>query len=317
LLKHSDLIKGTILKLPYNFFGTYLREKYGFRVLKLPINADLSCPNRNGTLSNDGCVFCSDDGSAAPTASGTAGIREQMEAARKSFRRSEQVTGYIAYFQAYTNTYDTTENLKKVYDEAVKGDDIVGLMVGTRPDCVSDEVLDLLASYDRPGFEIWLEIGMQSMHNRSLQYLNRHHDHHSTRDAAGRAADRGLNVCVHIILGIPGETWKDMMDTADEVASMPVKGVKFHHLHVIKNTKLEELFNKEQFKTLSLKEYSSIVCDFIERLRPDIIIHRLMGDREESTLVAPLWGIHKGTVLNSIESEFERRGSWQGILYCE
>jgi radical SAM protein (TIGR01212 family) len=238
-----------------------------------------------------------------------------MKAARESFRRSEQTTRYIAYFQAYTNTYDSCENLKKLYDEAVSGEDIVGLMVGTRPDCVSDEVLDLLASYDRNGLEVWLEIGMQSMHEKSLHYLNRHHDHNSTRNSVRRAAERGLKVCVHLILGIPGESWKDIMETADEVSLMPVKGVKFHHLHVIQNTELEILYNKKKFNTLSLKEYTSIVCDFIERLRPDIIVHRLMGDREEKTLIAPLWGLHKGTVLNSIESEFEKRGTYQGILF--
>ncbi len=302
---------------PYRFFGTYLREKYGYRVLKLSINADLSCPNRDGTLSSDGCIFCSSDGSASPTALGTAGIRKQMNAARESFRRSEQETRYIAYFQAYTNTYGTCENLKKLYDEAVSGEDIMGLMVGTRPDCINDDVLDLLASYDRPGFEVWLEIGMQSMHNKSLDYLNRHHRHESTLDAVKRASERNLKVCVHIILGIPGETWKEMMETAGEVSSMPVQGVKFHHLHVIRNTELERIYNENKFKTLSLKEYTSTVCDFVERLRPDIIVHRLMGDREESTLVAPLWGLHKGTVLNSIESEFERRGSYQGMLFRE
>ncbi len=302
---------------PYLFFGNYLREKYGCRVLKLTINADLSCPNRDGTLGSDGCIFCSRDGSASPTAVETAGIREQMDTARESFRRSQQETRYIAYFQAYTNTYGNSENLKKLYDEAVSGEDIIGLMVGTRPDCVSDDVLDLLSSYDRPGFEVWLEIGMQSMHNRSLEYLKRRHDHNSTLDSVKRAAERGINVCVHIILGIPGEEWRDMMETAEEVASMPVKGVKFHHLHVIRDTELERIHARGMFTPLSLKEYTSTVCDFIERLRPDITIHRLMGDREEKTLVAPLWGLHKGTVLNSIDSEFAKRGSYQGILFRE
>lgn len=303
------------MKPSYRFFGNYLREKYGCRVLKLSINANLSCPNRNGTLSNAGCVFCSSDGSASPATAGTAGIREQMDTARESFKRSVQKTRYIAYFQAYTNTYDTCKNLKKLYDEAVSDNNIVGLMVGTRPDCVSDEVLDLLSSYKRPGFETWLEIGMQSMHNKSLDYLNRKHDHNSTLDAVKRAAKRDLNVCVHIILGIPGETWNDIMESANEVSSMPVKGVKFHHLHIIRNTQLEKLYDEKKFNTLTLKEYTSIICDFIERLRPDIIIHRLMGDREENTLVAPLWGLQKGTVLNSINTEFERRGTYQGILF--
>ncbi len=302
---------------PYLFFGDHLRKKYGRRVLKLPVNANLSCPNRDGTLSSKGCIFCSDDGSASPTTSGINDISEQMKYAKENFKRSSRETDYIAYFQAYTNTNASIEDLKKLYDSAIGQDHIMGLMIGTRPDCLPDNILDLIASYKRDNFELWLEIGMQTIHEKSLEFLNRHHNHQSTRYAVERAAKKGIPICLHIILGIPGESWEDMMDTAQEAASMPIRGVKFHHLHVIKGTKLEYLYNKGSIKLLSLKEYTSILCDFIERLRPDIIIHRLTGDREESTLIAPLWGLHKGTVLKSIDDEFERRGTYQGFLYTE
>jgi len=299
---------------PLNLFGDYLWAEYNCRVLKLPINAGLSCPNRDGTFGTSGCTFCAEDGSAAPTTGSSPSIIEQMRFARSSFKRSDAETRYIAYFQAYTNTHAPVPVLRSLYDSALSDKDIIGLMIGTRPDCLPDDVLDLIASYRKKDFELWLEIGMQTMHNRSLDYLNRRHSHGSTVDAVMRAARKQIPVCVHVILGIPGESWQDMMDTAEEISSMPVMGVKIHHMHVIRGTRLEELYNRGDFKTLSLREYVSCVCDFIERLRPDIILHRLMGDRESGTLVSPLWSLRKGTVIQSIEDEFKRRGTFQGFM---
>lgn len=300
---------------PYNFFGDHLFSRFGTRVLKLPLDARLGCPNRDGTLDDGGCVFCSADGSASPSSGTTEGILDQMESAISGFRRADQDTRYIAYFQAYTNTYAPVDILKRLYDTAISREGLVGLMIGTRPDCLGDEVLDLIQGYHREGFELWIEIGMQTMHDASLLFLNRHHTHHDTRDAVLRAARRGIDICLHIILGIPGESWDDMMATAGEISSLPVRGVKLHHLHVIRDTKLEEIYREGRMRVMEFEDYVSTVCDFLERLRPDILIHRLHGDREESTLVAPLWGLHKGTVQKAIEDEFRRRGSFQGFLF--
>ncbi len=300
---------------PYNFFGDILWDTYKCRVLKLPINAGLTCPNRDGTLDVSGCIFCSEEGSASPTASGTDDIIEQMEIARKNFKRADALTRYIAYFQAFTNTRAPVDELKKLYDHAISKPDVIGLMIGTRPDCLPDEVLDLIASYKKENFELMLELGVQTVHDKSLEFLRRHHDYASSRDAIMRSADRGIPVCAHVILGIPGETWEDMMATSDSLAALPVAGVKIHHLHVIKDTPLESLYRDERINLLSLKEYTSTLCDFIERLRPDMIIHRLHGDREEKTLIAPAWGMHKGTVIKTIEDEFIRRGTRQGFLW--
>ncbi|HOT44736.1 MAG TPA: TIGR01212 family radical SAM protein [Spirochaetota bacterium] len=300
---------------PYHSFSDYLRNKYNCRVLKIPINAGLSCPNRDGTAGRDGCIFCSADGSASPGMTPGSPIGEQMDLAKKAFKRSDKSTRYIAYFQAFTNTYGPPSLLKGLYDRAVGRDDVVGIMIGTRPDCVPDETLDIIASYLRPGFEVWLEIGMQSSHDKSLEFLRRGHINDVTVDAVRRAALRGIPVCVHLILGIPGESWQDMMATAAALRALPVRGIKFHHLHVISGTTLEGMFRAGLMKPLSMNEYVSAVCDFIERVSPDILIHRLMGDREENTLVAPRWGLHKGTVIKAIEDEFLRRGSFQGILY--
>jgi radical SAM protein (TIGR01212 family) len=300
---------------PYYFFGDYLRYKYKARVLKLPINAGFSCPNRDGTISHEGCVFCSEDGSASPTAADISDIREQMGNAKKSFKRVDSATRFIAYFQAFTNTYAPPEELKQLYDTALSVDDVIGLMIATRPDCISDEVLSLLKKYQGENFELWLEIGMQSIHDKSLKYLKRGHTHKTTRDSIIRAADSGIPVCVHVILGIPDESWSDMMQTAQEISSLPIKGVKFHHLHVIKGTTLETHYRENKIPIIPFKEYISTICDFIERLRPDILIHRLLGDRDERTLIAPQWGLHKGTVIKAIEDELARRGTFQGFLY--
>ncbi len=298
---------------PYYFFGDYLYHKFNAKILKLSINANLGCPNRDGTIGTSGCIFCS-EGSASPTAAGRRSIHQQMQAAIEGFNRGVYTPKYIAYFQAFTNTYAPVEVLKKLYDTAIEYNDVVGLMIGSRPDCLTDDVLDLITSYNKSNFELWLEIGMQSMHDKSLQYLNRGHTHAQTVDAIKRAAQRHIPVCVHVILGIPGESWDDMMATAFEISRLPIHGVKIHHLHVIKDTALEALYNKGEVQLLTFKQYVSYVSDFIERLRGDIIIHRLLGDQPKDMLIAPAWGLHKGTVLKAIEDELLRRGTYQGFL---
>jgi len=281
-------------------------------VLKLPISAGLPCPNRIGA---EGCLFCAPDGAASPSACRSADIREQMRIAREGFRRSDSETRYIAYFQAYTNTNAPVDVLRTLYDDALCEPDVIGLMIATRPDCLSDSTLDLIASYAKEGFELWLEIGMQTMHERGLVRLNRGHTHAQTREAIAGAAARGIPVCVHLILGIPGEDWSDMMDTAAETSSLPVHGVKIHHLHVIAGTRLEEHYREGHVHLFSFNEYVSTACDFLERLRKDILIHRVLGDRPRDMLVAPEWGLHKGTVHRAIDEEFRRRGTRQGFLY--
>ncbi|MBN2038473.1 MAG: TIGR01212 family radical SAM protein [Spirochaetes bacterium] len=298
---------------PYYFFGDYLWSKYGCRVLKLPVDAGFTCPNRDGSISSKGCIFCS-EGSASPTVFISSDIKEQMRNARNSFRRSDAETKYIAYFQAFTNTYAETNVLEELYSTAVSEQDITGLMIATRPDCLPEDVVNLISSFNRENFELHLEIGMQSIHERSLDFLNRGHTYKDTRDAILRAAEKNISVCVHVILGIPGESWRDMMDTAEEISSLPVTGVKIHHLHVIKDTILEKYYNEGKVPVMEFREYISIVCDFLERLRPDILIHRLIGDVNIKALVAPMWANHKGTVLQAIEDEFVQRCTIQGFL---
>jgi radical SAM protein (TIGR01212 family) len=299
---------------PYNFFGDYLESKYGCRVFKLPIDAGLGCPNRDGTVSHGGCIFCSEEGSASPTSLTSEVIIDQMRTAVTSFSRSFKDSRYIAYFQAFSNTYASTDILRKLYDTALSFPDIVGLMIGTRPDCIDSEKAALIASYRHSNFELWIEIGMQSMHNKSLSFLNRGHTHDETRHAIDICAKSGIDVCLHVILGIPGESWDDMMRTADEISILPVRGIKIHHLHVIRNTPLADLYAQHKISMLTHEEYVSTLCDFLERIRSDILVHRIIGDREKSSLIAPQWGMLKGTVQKSIDAEFSFRGSWQGFL---
>lgn len=298
---------------PYNFFGDYLREKYGFRLFKLPVNANLGCPNRSAGRP---CIFCSESGSASPSATTPDDIHKQMLRARESFVRTDVKTKYIAYFQAYTNTYSDVDTLKSMYDQAVNFPDVQGLMIGTRPDCLNEETVQLISSYKNDDFELWVEIGMQSCHNNSLDYLHRCHTHEDTVASLKLLDNYGISSCVHIILGIPGESWVDMMTTANMLSSLPVNGVKIHHLHVLKKTELEKLYHKGEVPLLSISRYSSLICDFLERIPPDILVHRLSGDALEDQIIAPRWGLEKGTVQKTIEQEFYRRGSWQGFL-CE
>lgn len=315
---HSDLLFFWKAHLnyfgkPYLFFGDYLREKYSYRILKLAINSGLGCPNRN-VQNPYGCIFCGEFGSASVTSDAKQSISSQMRSARDAFSRSGVATKYIAYFQAYTNTMADTARLRKLYDEALLYPDVIGLMIGTRPDMCPEPVCDLLEEYSQRCEEFWVELGIQSMHDRSLDYLRRGHNAAQSIEAVRNLAARDIDVCAHVILGIPGESWKDMMESADILSTLPIHGIKLHHLHILKGTLLEIMHRETPVKLLGLDEYISIAADFIERLRDDIIIHRIAADAPLDQLVAPKWCTLKGTIQQSLHDEFQRRSSWQGFL---
>jgi uncharacterized protein len=239
-----------------------------------------------------------------------------MRAARDGMELKDRPTRFIAYLQAYTNTYAPLAELKKIYDEAVGfSPDVIGLMIGTRPDCITEEIAGLIASYARPGFELWVELGVQSVHDRSLAFLNRRHSHADSLRAIELLSRHGIAVCAHLILGIPGETWRDMMATAEAMNDRRIAGVKLHHLHVISGTRLAVMMRESPFALMECGEYVSTVCDMLERFRPSLLIHRLAADRAGDTLLAPRWGMHKGTVQRAIADELERRESYQGMLF--
>jgi radical SAM protein (TIGR01212 family) len=295
----------------YNAFSDELKRVFGCRVQRISLDAGFSCPNRDGTLNTKGCIFCGGHGSGSYGILRNLSIAGQIEDGKEIMRRKYKAERFIAYFQAYSNTHALPERLRLLYAEALSVSDVVGLIIATRPDCLSDEVLEILSELNRQTY-LWLELGIQSIHNRSLALVNRHHDHVCSVDAIQRSTSRGLRVCAHIILGLPGESRAEMLRAADELNRLGVDGVKLHLLHVMKGTELAEMYGRGEVKVMDRDEYVAVVCDFLELLDPRILIHRLTGDGGHDNLVAPLWSLKKFEVLNLIDAELERRGARQG-----
>lgn len=291
----------------YNQYSQYLQDIFGCKVYKITIDAGFSCPNRDGKISTKGCIFCDEGGSfsQAPPS-----IEANIERLKKRFKAEK----FISYFQAFSNTYAPVEKLKPLYDSAVAHPDIIGLSIGTRPDCVDEEKLDLIASYKDNDRMVWIEYGLQTVHNKTLDFINRGHSFEDFVKAVEWTKARDINTCAHVIIGLPGETRDDILETARTIAKLGVDGVKIHLLCVMKNTELERLYNKGEISLLSPDEYVSIVCDFLELLPPSVTIHRLAGNGLKELLVAPQWLNEKFKVLNMIDRELDRRGSYQGSV---
>ncbi len=298
----------------FNLYSTYLKQRFGGRVHKISVDAGFGCPNREGGRETHGCLFCDPGGSGAVGIERGLPIAEQLERAKELMRRKYRAKWFIAYFQPFSNTFAPVERLRQCYDQALAVEDVVGLSVGTRPDCLPVETLDLLADYHRQTY-FWLELGLQTIHNKTLDFLQRGHDYQCFLDAYRQAKERGLRVCVHLILGLPGESREEILATAEEMARLKVDGVKLHLLHVLEGTPLGELYKQGQVPMLEMQEYVELAVDFIERLPPETLIQRLTGDGPREILLAPLWSMNKWEVLNAIDDELERRGSLQGDKY--
>lgn len=294
----------------YNQFSEYLKQKFGAKVYKLTLDAGFSCPNRDGTISSGGCIFCDDGGSFARTHSNKLSVEEQVKAAIEYVSGRFNATKYMSYFQAYSNTYKPVEELKLIYNAALTHPDIVGLSIGTRPDCVDDEKLDLIASYTDK-YYTWVEYGLQSIHNKTLKRINRGHDYECFLKAYEKTKARGINVCAHVILGM-WETHDEMMETAKELARLKVDGVKLHLLCALEGTQFTQMYERGEIEFMSMDEYVQLVCDFLEYLPPETTIHRLAGNGYRDALVAPDWLGAKFDTLNKIDHEFIMRNSWQG-----
>jgi uncharacterized protein len=297
----------------YRAFSEELKQIFGCKVQRISVDAGFTCPNRDGSLDSAGCLFCGGKGSGSFGIKPMLSVAEQLEDGKEVMLRKYRARKFIAYFQAYSNTYAPLDRLCQVYSEALAVNDVVGLIIATRPDCLSDDILDYLMELHNRSY-LWLEIGVQSIHNKSLEFLKRGHDYACTIDAIRRAKQRGLRVCAHIILGIPGETTEEMLASAEELNRLGVDGVKLHLLHVMKGTELEQLYHQGGISLLDRDSYAGLVCDYLERLKPDITVHRLTGDGGHDNLVAPLWSLKKFEVLNLIDSVLKERGSCQGSL---
>jgi len=296
----------------YMRFTDHLRHTFGCRVHKVSLDAGFTCPNRDGTVAVGGCIYCN-NASFSP-GNRRLSVTAQLEQGKRFLRQRYGAQKFIAYFQAYTNTYGDVHRLRDLYDEALAGEDIVGLAIGTRPDCVPDTVLDLLADYAARTY-LWLELGLESGYDQTLVFLNRGHTVAAFDDAVRRAQQRHLRLCAHVIVGLPGESSADILATARYLAALRLDAVKLHHLHVVRHTVLERLYHQGKVPLLSLEDYATLVVDCLEVLSSDMIIMRLMGDAPREMLVAPTWSLDKRTALRRIELELERRDTYQGKRY--
>ena len=299
----------------YKIFSEELKRVFGCRVQRISVDAGFSCPNRDGTVGSGGCIYCGGAGSGSFGIVRGASVSEQLEHGKEVMVRKYKAQRFIAYFQAYSNTYAPPEVLRALYDEALAVTDVVGLIVGTRPDCLPPEILELLVEYHHRTY-FWLELGMQSPHDRTLKSIRRGHDSAAFMAASKKVKALGLRLCVHVILGLPGESREEMLETPAILNDLGVDGVKIHLLHVSRGTELAGMYERGEVRLLERDEYVWLVCDFLERLHPRILIHRLTGDGGKD-LIAPLWSAAKFEVLNAIDDEMKRRGTRQGRIRAE
>ena len=285
-----------------NTFGQSMLCRYGERVHKIAIDAGFTCPNRDGSIGRGGCTFCNNV-SFSPHGRKPLSIAEQIESGRRVIRKRTGAKKYLAYFQAYTNTYADVEELARLYDQALGEPDVIGLDVGTRPDCVPDKVLDLLAEYQQQGNEVWLELGLQSAHDETLERVNRGHGFAEYQNAVLRARERGIKVCTHLILGLPGESRRHYMTSLQRVLELGVDGLKFHPLHVVKGTALANEWRRGEYHSLTMADYVANVVELIRHTPAKVVFHRLTGTASENILLAPIWCAKKWQVLNSITAE--------------
>ena len=298
----------------YNQFSAYLKNKFGVRVYKITLDAGFSCPNRDGKISTGGCIFCDEGGSFSQAHSNLLSVEDQVQEGIKTLTARFKAEKFMSYFQAFSNTYKPVGELKKIYDSSLCDDKIVGLSIGTRPDCVDDEKLKLISEY-KDDYYTWIEYGLQSIHDKTLKRINRGHDYDCFLKAYEKTKEYGINVCVHVIFGL-WETHDEIMQTAEELARLKVDGVKIHMLCALENTKLADMYRNGEIDFMSEDEYIQTVCDFLEYLPPDMTIHRLAGNGFSKTLIEPKWLGKKMDCLNKIDRTFLQRNSCQGSKYC-
>ena len=277
------------------------------------IDAGFTCPNRDGGKGVGGCTFCDVAGSGSSLIVNGLSVQEQVHHAIEQMQR-QHVKKFIAYFQAFTNTYAPVEKLRELYSAAIDHPDIVGLSIGTRPDCLSEAVLDLLQEFQQKT-KVWIEYGLQSRHNATLQRLNRGHTAEEFEDSVLRTKERGLPVTAHLILGLPHETAEMMMESAQLIIDLNPHGIKIHNLYLEEGMAMTEEWRRGEFQMMEKKDYIKLVCDILEKLPPEMIVERLCGEPDPRRAVAPDWALHKAPLLQEIEQELERRNSWQGKCY--
>lgn len=296
---------------PYHSLDYMLRETFGEKVYKVTLNGGMSCPNRDGKLGSRGCIFCSAGGSGDFAADAELSVTEQIGSQIRDLCAKRPIHKYIAYFQAYTNTYAPTEYLRKIFSEAIAHPSVVALSIGTRPDCLGGDVLELLSELNQIK-PVWVELGLQTIHEHTAAYIRRGYPLSCFEEAVRNLRDRQIQVIVHTILGLPGESGEDILETMNYLNRHDIQGIKLQLLHVLKGTDLAEDYLAGKFRVYEREEYLNLLIECLEHLDPSIVIHRMTGDGPEKLLIAPLWTSRKREVLNLLHHEMKVRGSWQG-----
>ncbi len=297
----------------YNQFSAYLKNRFGAKVYKITIDAGFSCPNRDGTISKGGCIFCDDSGSFSQAHSNLLSVEKQVNEGIKTLSARFKAQKFMSYFQAYTNTYKPVDELEKIYKSSLCHPDVVGISIGTRPDCVDEDKLNLISDISKD-YYTWVEYGLQSSHDKTLLKINRGHDYECFLRAYEKTKEKGINVCVHVILGL-WETRDEILQTAQRLADLKIDGIKIHMLCALQGTKLAQMYENKEIDFMSEDEYVSLVCDFLEILPPETTIHRLAGNGFRKTLIVPRWLGAKLDCLNKIDAEFLKRNTYQGSKF--
>ncbi|PKP17717.1 MAG: TIGR01212 family radical SAM protein [Bacteroidetes bacterium HGW-Bacteroidetes-21] len=301
----------------YNDYSSYIKTKFGQRVQKISVNAGFTCPNRDGSKGRGGCIYCDNTTFNPAYSSATKSISQQLLEGIAFFKEKYPIQEYIAYFQSYSNTYASVDVLKKLFDEAIATPGIIGLAIATRPDCINKEIIDLLSDYAKKLFVV-VEFGIESTLNKTLQTINRCHTWEESKTAIKMTATAGIPVCVHVILGLPGEINNDFILHAQRISELPVHFIKLHQLQVIKNTTLADyyLLNPDKYRTYTVDEYASIVCEFLEYLSPKIVVERFTSESPPEKVIAPKWGRLKNfEVTEIIRKKLDELGTFQGRLW--
>lgn len=303
-------------KHPFYSANDYYKEIFGEKLIKLAIDGGFTCPNRDGTLSSKGCIFCSGKGSGDFAGSRRLSVSEQYKQMKEKMSKKWPKGKYMMYFQAYTNTYAPIERLKRLYSEAIECDDVVALSIATRPDCINEETVRLLYDMSKRVY-VCVELGLQTSKEKSVELINRCYENNVYKSAINMLNKYGIDTVTHIILGLPDESYEDMLNSVKYAVGCGTKGLKLQLLHIIKGTMLYDYYTEKPFKYFTLEEYVDTVVNIIEELPQNIVIHRITGDANKTELFEPWWSLDKRKVLNSVAKEFIRRDSWQGIKINE
>ncbi|EKN62870.1 TIGR01212 family radical SAM protein [Schinkia azotoformans] len=297
----------------YHTWNYHLRETFGHKVFKVALDGGFDCPNRDGKVAHGGCTFCSAAGSGDFAGNRTDHLVKQFNDIRTKMHEKWKDGKYLGYFQAFSNTYAPVKELREKYEIILQQPDVVGLSIATRPDCLPDDVVEYLAELNERTY-LWVELGLQTVHESTANLINRAHDYDCYKEGVTKLRKHGIRVCSHIIDGLPQETPEMMLETAKEVAKLDIQGIKIHLLHLLKGTPMVKQYEKGLLQFLSFEDYVNLVCDQLEILPPEIVIHRITGDGPPDLMIGPMWSLKKWEVLNAIDAELKRRDSWQGKL---